>query len=103
MAYIVTEPCIAEKNKSCIEVCPVDCIYTGSDDLDSMVYINRDECIDCGACEAACPVTAIFEESAVPEEWTAYIEINELWFEDRDAARDRLAELREGRTGEPAA
>jgi NAD-dependent dihydropyrimidine dehydrogenase PreA subunit len=102
MAYIVTEPCIAEKNKSCIEVCPVDCIYTGSDDLDPMVYINRDECIDCGACEAACPVTAIFEESAVPEEWVGYIEINELWFEDRDAARERLADLQAG-TGEPAA
>src|SRR5579884_2962071 len=93
MAFIVTQPCLAEKNKSCIDVCPVDCIYTGSDELDRMVYINRDECIDCGACEAACPVTAIFEESEVPEEWSAFIEINSLWFEDKDAARAMANEL----------
>src|SRR5947209_569926 len=92
MAFIVTEPCVTEKNKSCIEVCPVDCIYTGSDDLDRMVYINRDECIDCGACEAACPVTAIFEESEVPEEWSHYIEINDLWFQDKDEARAMVNE-----------
>ncbi len=93
MAYIVTQPCIAEKNKSCMDVCPVDCIYEGSGDLDPMVYINPDECIDCGACESACPVTAIFEESAVPDEWTDYIELNREWFEDRDGVRGRIIEL----------
>jgi len=35
---------------------PVDCIYEGEDQL----YIHPDECIDCGACEPECPVTAIF-------------------------------------------
>ncbi|MGH2441619.1 MAG: 4Fe-4S dicluster domain-containing protein [Chloroflexota bacterium] len=87
MTFVVTQPCILEKNKSCVEVCPVECIYTGSDDLDRMVYINRDECIDCGACESACPVTAIFEETDVPDEWQQYVEINDTWFQDRDAAR----------------
>ncbi|HEX6507225.1 MAG TPA: ferredoxin family protein [Chloroflexota bacterium] len=93
MAYIVTQPCIAEKNKSCMDVCPVDCIYEGSDDADRMTYINPDECIDCGACESACPVTAIFEESAVPDEWAEYIELNRQWFDDRDAVRERVIEL----------
>ena len=93
MTYVVTQPCLEEKNKSCVEVCPVDCIYDESDDLDRMVYINPDECIDCGACESACPVTAIFEESAVPEEWSEYIELNQQWFEDRDGVRARLIEL----------
>jgi ferredoxin len=59
-----------------------------------MVFINADECIDCGACESACPVTAIFEEAAVPEEWSDYIELNQLWFEDREAVRARVEELR---------
>jgi len=45
-----------------------------------MLYINPDECIDCGACEPACPVTAIFEESAVPEEWTHFTKINADFF-----------------------
>ena len=93
MAYVVTQPCIAERNKSCMDVCPVDCIYEGSGDLDQMVYINPDECIDCGACESACPVTAIFEESAVPDEWIDYVELNREWFEDREGVRDRVNEL----------
>jgi ferredoxin len=58
-----------------------------------MVYINPDECIDCGACESACPVTAIFEESAVPDEWIDYVELNREWFEDRDTVRERVIEL----------
>jgi NAD-dependent dihydropyrimidine dehydrogenase PreA subunit len=93
MTFVVTQPCINEKTKDCIDVCPVDCIYEAPDGLDRMVYINADECIDCGACESACPVTAIFEESAVPEEWSEYIELNRQWFDDPDAVRERVDEL----------
>src|SRR6184192_702383 len=56
MPYIIAEPCINLKDRSCVDVCPVDCIYEGEDQL----YIHPDECIDCGACEPECPVTAIF-------------------------------------------
>ena len=56
MPYVIAEPCIGVKDRACVEVCPVDCIY--EDDL--MLYIHPDECIDCGACEPECPVTAIF-------------------------------------------
>lgn len=27
MAYVITEPCIGVKDRSCVTVCPVDCIY----------------------------------------------------------------------------
>jgi NAD-dependent dihydropyrimidine dehydrogenase PreA subunit len=50
MAYVIAEPCIDVKDKACVEVCPVDCIYEGPTQL----FIHPDECIDCGACE---PVT----------------------------------------------
>ena len=53
-------------------VCPVDCIYEGDD----MVYINPDECIDCGLCEPECPVTAIFVDTDVPSQWKDFIEKN---------------------------
>lgn len=53
-------------------VCPVDCIYEGED----MLYINPDECIDCGLCEPECPVTAIFVDTDVPANWRSYIEMN---------------------------
>jgi ferredoxin len=73
MPYVITEPCIGVKDKSCVTVCPVDCIYEGED----MLYINPDECIDCGLCEPECPVTAIFVDTDVPAEWTEYIKKNE--------------------------
>ncbi|MSY67940.1 MAG: ferredoxin, partial [Actinobacteria bacterium] len=46
MTYIIAQPCIDIKDKSCIEECPVDCIYEGN----RMLYIQPDECVDCGAC-----------------------------------------------------
>ena len=61
MPYVITEACIGVKDKSCVDVCPVDCIYEGP----NMLFIHPDECIDCGACEPECPVTAIFPEEAV--------------------------------------
>lgn len=72
MPYVITEPCIGVKDKSCMTVCPVDCIYEGDD----MLYIHPDECIDCGLCESECPVTAIFVDSDVPASWREYIEKN---------------------------
>jgi ferredoxin len=41
-----------------------------------MLYIHPDECIDCGACEPECPVTAIFPEEDVPDNMKEYIEKN---------------------------
>jgi len=72
MPYIIAEPCIGVKDRSCVDVCPVDCIYEGED----MLYIHPDECIDCGACEPECPVTAIFPEEDTPEQWKSYIAKN---------------------------
>ena len=54
-----------------MSVCPVDCIYeyVGEDKehFPNMLYIQPEECIDCGACEPECPWQAIFEEPAVPD------------------------------------
>jgi NAD-dependent dihydropyrimidine dehydrogenase PreA subunit len=78
MAYIICQPCIGTKDKSCVEVCPVDCIH--GKENDPQLYINPDECIDCGACEPVCPVTAIFIEEEVPDKWTSFIAINKKYF-----------------------
>ena len=72
MTYVITQACINTKDKSCVDVCPVDCIYEGPD----MLYIHPDECIDCGACEPECPVTAIFPDMDVPTNQTQYLKIN---------------------------
>ena len=34
-----------------------------------MLYIQPDECVDCGACEPVCPVEAIYYEDDVPTAW----------------------------------
>jgi ferredoxin len=94
MAYVIAEPCIDIKHKTCVDVCPVSCIYLESDDLDRMLYINPDECIDCGACEPECPENAIFQSEAVPPEWAEYIDLNRGWFEDKDAVRARIDALK---------
>lgn len=79
MPYVIAEPCVGVKDKSCVAVCPVDCIH-GTDE-DDQLYIDPAECIDCGLCEPECPVDAIFMEDEVPEQWKAFIEKNAAYFQ----------------------
>ena len=97
MTYIIAEPCVGVKDSACVDVCPVDCIYTSEDDQETpdtvprldppegfkvpeMLYIHPEECIDCAACEPVCPVVAIFAEDDTPEEWDSYIDLNYQYF-----------------------
>ena len=82
MAYIIIESCVGVKDKACVAVCPVDCIHEGEAPYD-MLYINPDECIDCGLCEPECPVTAIFADSDVPKEHEKFIQINADFFKGK--------------------
>lgn len=45
-----------------------------------MLYIQPDECVDCGACEPVCPVEAIYYEDDVPGEFSEFKSINEEFF-----------------------
>jgi len=74
MPYVITEPCIGVKDASCVDVCPVDCIHTTDDS--PQYYINPDQCIDCAACELACPVSAIVHDASLEGDMRRYIEIN---------------------------
>ena len=90
MTYIITEPCIDVKDRSCVEVCPVDCIH----ESDRMLVIDPEECIDCGACEPECPVNAIFPEESLPPEWANYTVIDATWYTDKAGARTSVDELK---------
>jgi NAD-dependent dihydropyrimidine dehydrogenase PreA subunit len=57
MSHIIGNRCVGVKDTGCIKACPVDCIY---ETLEQM-FINPDECIDCGICISACPVEAIWD------------------------------------------
>ena len=72
MPYVIAEPCVGVKDKSCVAVCPVDCIHEGGEQL----FIDPNECIDCGFCEPECPVDAIFMEDELPDQWKGYASKN---------------------------
>jgi ferredoxin len=61
-------------------VCPVDCIYTyngsDADSFPNQLYIDPEECINCGVCEPECPWEAIFEDEQVPEVFRDDIALN---------------------------
>jgi len=70
MPWVITRLCRDCVDQSCVDVCPVDCIYEYKGDdasFPNQLFINPDECIDCGACEPECPWEAILEDVAVPD------------------------------------
>ena len=82
MTYVITEACINVKDRSCVDVCPVDCIHPtlAEDKGEVQLYINPEECIDCGACEPACPVSAIFTEDDLPSDQQQFKAMNEDYY-----------------------
>jgi NAD-dependent dihydropyrimidine dehydrogenase PreA subunit len=84
MPYVIAEPCIDVMDRSCVEECPVDCIYEGARKL----YISPVECIDCGACEPVCPVEAISQDRAVEPEHEEYVADNARFFDEPLPGRD---------------
>jgi|TARA_B100001105_G_C22392350_1_gene445031 ferredoxin len=85
MTYVICEPCIDVKDTACVDVCPVDCIHPTPDneeffEEEVQLYIDPEECIDCGVCEPECPVEAIYAEDDLPEEWESFTEKNADFF-----------------------
>lgn len=72
MAFVVTSACIGCKHADCVQVCPADCFHQD----EQMLYIDPDQCTECGACESECPEEAIFHDTMVPDDETRWIEIN---------------------------
>ena len=92
VTFVITEACIGTQDQACVSVCPVDCIHF-EPGTDAMLFINPVDCIDCGACQPACPVDAIFPEGDVPAAQQKFIELNSLWYADAPAVRTRLGSV----------
>ncbi len=88
MTWVITRLCRDCVDRACVEVCPVECIYEYKGDdtekFPNQLYINPEECIDCGACEPECPWEAIFEDVSVPDVVKDDIELNALMVDDAD-------------------
>lgn len=102
MAYVITQKCIGTCDTGCVDVCPVDCIVgpVPLDELRSVpaaergakfptvqMFVDPDDCIDCGCCEAECPADAIFRDDDVPEQHRGDIARNAEFFRHRLAQR----------------
>ena len=96
MPFVITDPCIDTKDTACVDVCPVDCIHPRKDEAEfataTMLYIHPEECIDCGACVPACPVSAIYDSlESTPVSQKALAEANAV-FRSGDAGAVARAE-----------
>jgi ferredoxin len=84
MPYVITRLCRDCIDASCVPVCPEpDCIVEhkpppGAQALPNQLFINPDQCIDCGACEPECPWDAIFQDDDVPSAFVADIALNAI-------------------------
>lgn len=78
MAYVIGKACVDVMEKDCVQECPVDCIYQGARSL----YINPDECVDCGACKPACRVGAIYYETDLPDDEVQHRADNAAFFHE---------------------
>ena len=89
MTWVITRLCRDCVDKSCVDVCPVECIYEYKGDdpetFPNQLYIQPEECIDCGACEPECPWEAIYEDASVPEVLSEDTALNAKMMEDQDS------------------
>jgi ferredoxin len=72
MTFVVTGNCKGCRFTDCVAVCPVECFHGDGE----MLYIDPDECIDCGACVPECPVEAIYDETELPDDMKNWLQVN---------------------------
>jgi ferredoxin len=88
MTWVITRLCRDCLDQSSVEVCPVDCIYAyqGEDGetFPKQLYIDPEECINCGVCEPECPWEAIFEDEQVPDVFHDDVALNARMLEAKD-------------------
>lgn len=99
MTYVIGSECVDVMDKSCVQECPVDCIYEG----DRVLYINPEECVDCGACKLVCHVDAIYYETDLPEEQSIHLADNAAFFSEVLPGRQQPIGSPGGATGFGAA
>jgi ferredoxin len=89
MTYVIGSACIGTTDRSCVDVCPVDCIH----EVAQMLVIDPGECIDCSLCEPACPVSAITPAEGVAPEDRPFIAINAAWPDGAEVVDQLVADF----------
>jgi ferredoxin len=88
VTFVITRLCRDCLNLGCVHVCPTACIVehrprAGGRELPNQLFIDPDECIDCGACVPECPWEAIYADADVPASLLPDIALNALVLERR--------------------
>jgi len=94
-----------------VGVCPVDCIHPKKNEAEAFpqvhqLYIDPEECIDCGACEPVVPFKQSSKNDALAEKWKHYAQINADYSRKRanrtfsNPLRRALADMEQGRATE---
>jgi ferredoxin len=82
MAYVIVDSCI--KDALCVDACPTDCIHPKKDEEKfetvTQMYIDPNECIDCGACVSACTSNSIFAADELPDDKKDFGEKNAAYY-----------------------
>jgi NAD-dependent dihydropyrimidine dehydrogenase PreA subunit len=83
MAYVITDACT--KDFVCAPECATAAISPAeaSDPAAaavSQLFINPDECIDCGNCASICPQGAIFSVDELPADKAEFVAKNAAYF-----------------------
>jgi ferredoxin len=83
MAYVITDACI--KDFVCAAECATAAIMPAAADDPkagglSQLFINPDECIDCGNCVSLCAQSAIFSIDDLPADMAHFAEKNKAYF-----------------------
>jgi NAD-dependent dihydropyrimidine dehydrogenase PreA subunit len=83
VAYVITDACT--KDFLCAAECATAAIAPAAAEDPaaarvSQLFINPDECIDCGNCASICPAGAIFALDELPAGKSQFVEKNKAYF-----------------------
>jgi NAD-dependent dihydropyrimidine dehydrogenase PreA subunit len=83
MAHVITDTC--QKDMLCLDSCPSEAIRPSKDEpayeTVTQLYINPEECMDCGACISECPTNSIFPAEELPADKAEFAEKNAAFFQ----------------------
>ena len=82
MAYVIVDTCTKDEN--CVEACPIGCIHPTKEEAKfaevAQLFVNPDECTDCGACVPVCDYNSIFPVDDLPEDKKSFAEKNTSYY-----------------------
>lgn len=82
MATVIIDTC--EKDMLCIDSCPSNAIHPLKDEPQweaaPQLYIEPDECLDCGACIAMCPTNSIYLAEELPAGKEEFVAKNAAYY-----------------------